>query len=1000
LAALFWINGSSSALGDVEKLYFVAKRDLILQELLNSFTQDGGINAVKQWVRNDPAVEYFDKSFDSYQAYYQKLFHMENSNAPALLTRALGLKQIADLTNLIRDLVLEPSRVRDQAKDVVKEFENLNATHNELEDAKARQAHLTRLPGLKVSIDKARSDIQRLKIDLSGLPVYLGEIGAEIWQNEVNDLSSQLEKLAERIGKISDEIERNDTQIDRLKEQYMLAGGDRLNQLKVGLDNTELEYNRASRASSEYQEAARRLNLDATLSESSLNANIVDASQQLANIDDERANLLATYAEAKTTHEAKKKELQTVNEQIQDISGRPDSNIDLKYQQLRDTMLDELGLNQDDCMFVGELIEVKHEETRWQGAIERALGMRSLTLAVNEDDYPAIIKWLNARHTGLNVRVQRVEALQHRRQAEFKPDGFLRKLSWRDHTYRDWAKHFLVNADLSCISSTQDMKSTPFSMTIEGSIQYDLGRFEKRDSRAINDVRSWNLGFSNKARLAQLQALREQLSEDVKGAAKSSCDADTQLGDMEQRKALLKAMTEVAWNDINVEHHRLLAKSLREDYEELLNKSVDLQEAKDRLKEAKAKAKELGGQKEKFIEGKGSLNKSLENAQRSLKKYQDDASLGLHDEVRDRLKLLLGEVSTESLGDKGRQAGKALQDDLGSVHNKESDDIRAAERIISSFRAVDSWKPKTADWGDKIDGIQDYLDHLQELETEALPELIEDFKARMKSNATESLASIQTRMEDEREEIGERIDMINSVMYKTEFAPGTYLRLKMQLDKLPEVKEFEAKVRRVLNDYLNKGAEECFLELKEVINELEEACNNPTTMKSLRLLDSRYRLRFVAEEVRRADDSIKDVLGSSSGKSGGEKESFAGVIIAASLAYVLTPDGYSKPVYATVFLDEAFSKTAETLGSRVLNVFKELNLHVNMITPFKSINMAAKAVNSLILCKKDPDIHRTDLIQMSWEEYQKRQKDKKLRDAKYREAEQLIDIEDDKGNHE
>lgn len=36
---------------------------------------------------------------------------------------------------------------------------------------------------------------------------------------------------------------------------------------------------------------------------------------------------------------------------------------------------------------------------------------------------------------------------------------------------------------------------------------------------------------------------------------------------------------------------------------------------------------------------------------------------------------------------------------------------------------------------------------------------------------------------------------------------------------------------------------------------------------------------------------VRDVLMSSSGKSGDEKESFAGTIVAASLAYVLTPDG-------------------------------------------------------------------------------------------------------------
>ena len=88
-------------------------------------------------------------------------------------------------------------------------------------------------------------------------------------------------------------------------------------------------------------------------------------------------------------------------------------------------------------------------------------------------------------------------------------------------------------------------------------------------------------------------------------------------------------------------------------------------------------------------------------------------------------------------------------------------------------------------------------------------------------------------------------------------------------------------------------------------------------------MDPRYQMSFFAEEIDSQTLEVRDVLESSSGKSGGEKESFAGTIVAASLAYVLTPDGYDRPIYCTVFLDEAFSNTAEAVSRRVLRVFKE-----------------------------------------------------------------------------
>jgi len=115
-----------------------------------------------------------------------------------------------------------------------------------------------------------------------------------------------------------------------------------------------------------------------------------------------------------------------------------------------------------------------------------------------------------------------------------------------------------------------------------------------------------------------------------------------------------------------------------------------------------------------------------------------------------------------------------------------------------------------------------------------------------------------------------------------------------------------------------------------------------------------------------------DVLASSSGKSGGEKEAFAGTVVAASLAYVLTPDGTDKPIYCTVFLDEAFSNTAEAVSRRVLRVFRELNIHVNLITPFKNLNLARESAHLLLIAERDEKLHESRLCQVTWEEIDKR----------------------------
>ena len=144
--------------------------------------------------------------------------------------------------------------------------------------------------------------------------------------------------------------------------------------------------------------------------------------------------------------------------------------------------------------------------------------------------------------------------------------------------------------------------------------------------------------------------------------------------------------------------------------------------------------------------------------------------------------------------------------------------------------------------------------------------------------------------------------------------------------------------------------------------------------------------RFFAEEIESDSNKVIDVLESSTGKSGGEKESFAGTVVAASLAYVLTPDGYDRPVYSTVFLDEAFSNTAESVSRRVLNVFRELHIHINLITPYKNLNLARESAKSLLIAERDQKNHESHLCEVTWEEIDRRLNSQALVQA---DAEQL-----------
>jgi uncharacterized protein YPO0396 len=51
-----------------------------------------------------------------------------------------------------------------------------------------------------------------------------------------------------------------------------------------------------------------------------------------------------------------------------------------------------------------------------------------------------------------------------------------------------------------------------------------------------------------------------------------------------------------------------------------------------------------------------------------------------------------------------------------------------------------------------------------------------------------------------------------------------------------------------------------------------------------------------------------------------------------------------------------------------LRVFRELQIHVNLITPYKNLNLARESAHSLLIVERDPNAHESQLCEVTWEE--------------------------------
>lgn len=199
-----------------------------------------------------------------------------------------------------------------------------------------------------------------------------------------------------------------------------------------------------------------------------------------------------------------------------------------------------------------------------------------------------------------------------------------------------------------------------------------------------------------------------------------------------------------------------------------------------------------------------------------------------------------------------------------------------------------------------------------------------------------------------------------------DFQPGRYLRLISK----KVVHESLRKLQRALRElnsarFTEDGGESQYKALQHMVSLLREACDRSRNQGAKALLDPRYRLEFAVSVINREDGAVIETRTGSQGGSGGEKEIIASYVLTASLSYALCPDGSSRPLFGTIVLDEAFSRSSHAVAGRIIAALHEFGLHAVFITPNKEMRLLRNHTRSAIV------VHRrglqASLTSLSWE---------------------------------
>ncbi|MFU3259631.1 ATP-binding protein [Pseudomonas aeruginosa] len=961
LGAVLWFEGTSSSASDLKKLWLLSESpEQTLKHWLNQH-HAGGMRALRQMEKEGTGIW----PYPSKKAFLARLrdYFEVGENAFTLLNRAAGLKQLNSIDEIFRELVLDDRSAFERAAEVASSFDDLTDIHRELETARKQQRSLQPVADGWERYQVLQEQLQDKQALEGILPVWFAEQGYRLWLAETNRLEEEHKQAELNREQCKSRLDVQKGVVDQQRQRYLQVGGAGIDQLRERIADWGKVCDRRSLQAEQYRRLAKSLGLSEELSAASLKDNQRQIAERLEILTQQIDSAREQEFKAGVAQQELNDRLQTLQQERAEVERRPGSNLHGQFHTFRSDLAQELGLDESALPFVAELVQVKPEEQAWRGAIERAIGSHRLRILVPQGSSQAALRWVNQRHNRLHVRLLEVREPSSR--PVFFDDGFTRKLTFKEHPYRETVKALLADNDRHCVESPEQLRHTPHAMTAQGLMSGKERFFDKQDQKRLDE--DWLTGFDNRDRLASLAKQIREVNEQLTPAKLALNAARDNVRQLETQASLLKRFEELQFEDIDLPGAQSQLESLRAHLATLTRPDSDLAMVKVELDEAERLQVDLEQQVHKLIERCGELNGLFEQAASATRKAYRGAEKGLTDLQRELAALHFPTVMPDQLGDileLEREHSRDLRQQIEQIEDK-----LHKQQMELTKRMSDALKEDTgalSEVGRELVDIPKYLERLHVLTEEALPEKLKRFLEYLNRSSDDGVTQLLSYIDHEVSMIEERLDDLNSTMQRVDFQPGRYLRLvagKVIHESLRTLQ----RAQRQLNSarFIDDEGESHYKALQELVGLLKDAYEHSRTQGAKALLDPRFRLEFAVSVIDRESKDVIETRTGSQGGSGGEKEIIASYVLTASLSYALCPDGSSRPLFGTIVLDEAFSRSSHAVAGRIIAALREFGLHAVFITPNKEMRLLRHHTRSAVV------VHRrgveSSLVSLSWE---------------------------------
>ena len=931
------------------------------------------------------------KTTSSYKEYFQWLQRKTGFRAKAMdiFNQTVAVKDVQRLDEFIRQHMLERKPWNERVGRLLTHFAELSEAHRMLVRVRQQDELLRPIIDAGQRYQLRLEELELSKLRLSAIRLFFADRTVQLLEPVCSQWQQQIQNFNEDILRLEKLQDRLRNEIARLELEIENAGGDRLRQLPGLIEQAEAI-------------AKVKANFRARFESQLFSAGIsfpVTSPEQFAKVRKEsharRTKLLEERQQKRSQESSLQFEIGSLTRQLVEDRSEAEAlekrkgNLPESFIAVRDAICRDLKLAPSDLPFVAELIAVNPKEREWESSVEQVLHSFARSLLVSPDYYARVAGYVDrTRLVDGRGQGQRLVYLRVGSKAKTGPSPstsqpssaqtrLMHKLEFPDHPLTPWVRSEIQSRFdyVACETIEEFQKLDSAAMTKNRHIKSGNARHEKDDRQMPDDRRHFVLGWDNRQkRLSLADGIRrgnEDLQQLQARSQKLNAETDRITGALE---ALDQALKTEDFDAIDNSRHEFEASQMKLERQRI-------EESDDRIRELKAqcsdrRAEAMGHQQDRdqsiaqrtmrereLKDG----NRLLENGHAMIRRAEVDGVLLQAEEHFDSLQESLKEpLSIHNLG--------SLPDETERLQREQVD--RLQERLVPIARDMTSgmtrflkkFPDEQIDLDADVGSLSSFLALFERISVDDLPKHEERFKRRLNENVLNEIGLLHGGLEDERDEIRDKIEQLNTALKLLEWKTGTFMRLEPTDVQDREIQDFRRDLAGCLTGTLDgspEANETTFVRIEKFVAKLRDDGNTRWREK---VVDVRNWFNFAAREIIKETGEARSYYDGGTGQSGGEKGKLAFLVLVAAIAYQydLDPDATKSERFQFVMVDEMFSRSDDTHAEYALDLFARFGLQLLIVAPLDAkARVTEPYVGTYLHVVKNKQTNRSELISIT-----------------------------------